>query len=157
MAEENKYCYFTIDDGTGVIRLKMFENLEHVNDIRESDKVLVIGFMKTYNDEVYVQPEFIKKLSSNEFYFHKIIREKLVKDSSILNNGEKFMESLAESEENNDEITLLIKLLKENDGMSFNELKEKLGVSEERIKEVLNTLMDLGDVFEPRKNFFKLV
>jgi len=149
IGEENKYCYFSIDDGTGVIGLRIFDNVETVENIKESDKVLVIGFLKNYNEEVYVQPEFIKKLNPNEFYFHKIIREILTKKEGLTKNINKDAE--------NDEITRLIKLLKENNGMNMESLKENLNIKEEKIKEILKTLMELGDVFEPKKGVYKLV
>jgi RPA family protein len=50
-----------LDDGTGKIVMRSFEESKVVKEIDVGDVVLVVGKVRTYNDEKYISPEIIKK------------------------------------------------------------------------------------------------
>ncbi|MFH1276671.1 MAG: OB-fold nucleic acid binding domain-containing protein [Candidatus Woesearchaeota archaeon] len=52
-----------IDDGTGNITLRIFEESNLVEEIGVGSTVIVIGRVRVYNDEKYVSPDIIKKIS----------------------------------------------------------------------------------------------
>ena len=62
VSPEKPFVSLTIDDGTGQIRIKLFDKLEMVSDINIGDTILAIGWLKYFNNELYILPEIIKKM-----------------------------------------------------------------------------------------------
>src|SRR3989344_77926 len=59
---EKKYAVLTLDDATGQIKLKLFgDDIKKFDEFNQGDTVLVIGLLRSWNNEVYVTPEIIKK------------------------------------------------------------------------------------------------
>ncbi|MDY6771555.1 MAG: OB-fold nucleic acid binding domain-containing protein [Candidatus Nanohaloarchaea archaeon] len=58
--DDESYGSFTLDDGTETIRAKFFQELDDMEGIEEGDIVHVVGKVREYDDEIYVQPELIK-------------------------------------------------------------------------------------------------
>ncbi|MGC8812443.1 MAG: OB-fold nucleic acid binding domain-containing protein, partial [Candidatus Aenigmatarchaeota archaeon] len=68
LSEDGNYSTITVDDGSEAIRVKMFkEKTELVQEIEVSDLVLVIGKLKEYNGEVYINGEIVKKVEDPNF------------------------------------------------------------------------------------------
>ncbi len=64
--------YFTIDDGTGKINARFFENAEeHLEKIDIGDLILLIGRPREFNNEIYINPEIIKKITNKEWITHR--------------------------------------------------------------------------------------
>lgn len=59
--DEETYGAITIDDGSEVIRAKFFQELEGMEGLEEGDIVQIVGKVRKYDDEIYVQPEFLKE------------------------------------------------------------------------------------------------
>ncbi len=60
---DNSYGSLTIDDGSGSIRLKAWrEDTAIFDGVKVGDMVLVIGRPRSFNNEVYINPELIKVL-----------------------------------------------------------------------------------------------
>ncbi|MBT3298663.1 hypothetical protein HN385_07060 [archaeon] len=53
-----------IDDGSGNIIMRIFEDNNIIKNLQVSDSILIIGRVRTYNKEKYIYPEIIKKISS---------------------------------------------------------------------------------------------
>jgi len=62
VSREKPYIALTIDDGTGQIRIKLFDKLEMAANINIGDTILVIGWVRYFNNELYILPEIIKKI-----------------------------------------------------------------------------------------------
>jgi len=62
--EEGKgFATITLDDGTGVIRTKMWGELAAtLADIKIGDLVLVVGRIRSFQDETYINGELIRRL-----------------------------------------------------------------------------------------------
>ncbi|MFX1475893.1 MAG: OB-fold nucleic acid binding domain-containing protein [Promethearchaeota archaeon] len=61
--EEKRYATITIDDGTDVIRVKMWgSDCERIEGIEVGDLVLVIGKIRRYQEETYINGEIVRKL-----------------------------------------------------------------------------------------------
>jgi len=59
---EKKYVFFTLDDGSGQMRLKAFgDDADKFRDIEQGQTVLVTGRLRSWNNENYVQPEIMKE------------------------------------------------------------------------------------------------
>ena len=59
---EGAYAGAVIDDGTGKISLRAFENIGVFSKADVGDFVLVIGKIRSFNDEKYVMPEISGRL-----------------------------------------------------------------------------------------------
>jgi uncharacterized protein len=60
---EKKFGSVTLDDATGQIKVKAFgDDVERFfGQLNQGDTVLVIGLLRIWNNEIYVNPEIIKK------------------------------------------------------------------------------------------------
>jgi RPA family protein len=53
-----------IDDGTGQITLRSFEDNKIIENLNIGDAISLIGKVRAYNQEKYISPEIIKKINS---------------------------------------------------------------------------------------------
>src|SRR3989338_3691869 len=51
-----------VDDGTGQVVLRFFEQLPLIEQIQIGNTILIIGKPRMYNQEVYLSPEIVKKV-----------------------------------------------------------------------------------------------
>jgi len=59
---ETKFTSLTFDDGSGQIKLKFFgDDVEKFKEVSQGQTVLVIGVLRNWNNETYIQPEIIKE------------------------------------------------------------------------------------------------
>lgn len=66
--EDESYCTLTLDDGTGVVKVKAFkEEARSIAKFELGDLVLTIGKLREYTGEVYVAGEAIRKLNDAKF------------------------------------------------------------------------------------------
>ncbi|MBT6941378.1 hypothetical protein HN992_02960 [Candidatus Woesearchaeota archaeon] len=63
-SEDGNYFSFTLDDATGTIRIKAFnEDTAKLTSIEKGDLVLVVGKLREYQEELYIAPEITKKVT----------------------------------------------------------------------------------------------
>src|SRR4030042_6946406 len=54
---EKKYSFFTIDDGSGQIKLKAFgDDINKFKNSLQGQTVLIIGLLRHWNNETYISP-----------------------------------------------------------------------------------------------------
>src|SRR3989344_7244880 len=59
---EKKYATITLDDATGQIKCKLFgDDVDRLAEFNQGDTVLVVGLLRSWNNEIYLTPEVIKK------------------------------------------------------------------------------------------------
>ena len=59
---ETKYTNLTLDDGSGQIRIKIFgDDVEKFKNINQGETVVVIGVLRSWNNELYITPNIIKE------------------------------------------------------------------------------------------------
>jgi len=59
--DEETYGAITLDDGTDTLRTKFFQELDDMDGIEVGDIVEVIGKVREYDGETYIQPELLKQ------------------------------------------------------------------------------------------------
>ena len=64
VSDDEKFASITLDDGTGVIRSKAFQNTRVIADIKAGTIILFIGWIRNYNDELYLVPEIVKPVTN---------------------------------------------------------------------------------------------
>jgi RPA family protein len=134
LSDDGNYCSITIDDGTEAIRAKTFkENVNLLKDVEVGSLVLVIGKVKEYNNEVYVNGEIIRKVEPNYESLRKL---------EILNE-------LIEQKKNVDEIKNLIEQMSEEELKEY--VKNKFGMDEESLQVVRENLRIVKEVdYKPK-------
>lgn len=60
--DDESYAFVVIDDGTETIRAKFFQDLFMFKKLDEGDLVSVIGKLREYDEELYINPEIVKKV-----------------------------------------------------------------------------------------------
>ncbi len=142
---ESKYSFFTLDDGSGQIKLKVFgDDVEKFKDFTQGQTVLTIGLLRHFNNEIYLSPEIIKQLDPKYLLVRKLENEKNqsraatpVPKEQVTAIKDKILEAIKTSEaEGGIETDKLI--------MNFRE------TSPEVINQEIKKLLEEGIIFEPR-------
>lgn len=142
---ETKFLSITIDDGSGQIKLKAFgDDVEKFKDFNQGETVLVIGTLRNWNNETYINPEIIRDQEPRYLLVRKLETEKeknknapLMKKDEIIAIKDRIIEKIRGAEETGgiekDKIIL--------------EVSE---VSPNIINQELQKLLEEGIIFEPR-------
>jgi RPA family protein len=68
VSEDGNYCSLTLDDGTSLIKSKTFkEDTKILKDYELGDLILLIGKLREYNGEVYINAEATRKVMDANF------------------------------------------------------------------------------------------
>lgn len=142
---ESKYISLTLDDGSGQIRLKIFgDDVERFKDIVQGQTILVIGLLRSYNNETYISPEILKEIDPKYLLVRKLENEKNkiespapLEKSQVTAVKDKILETIKTSEnEGGIEIDTIIMNSKD--------------ISPEIINQEIKRLLEEGIIFEPR-------
>lgn len=176
---DRSYGSVTIDDGSGALRLKAWrEDAAIFNSIKVGDMVLVIGRPKSYNGEIYVNPELIKVLEDpnwelvrklellkeygqpskiseavDELSYDKPLPQQASDAVSI--TEEEVVEDVTETLRQ--KIITLVESNSGDKGLEFSQLVRLSGLGESQVDSIVRELISEGEVFEPRKGFLKVV
>jgi len=185
--EEGKYRFISVDDGTGLIRIKAFgEDTKLLEGIKAGDLVLIIGKVKEYNGETYISCEIAKKVEPNYENLRKIeILNDLIEQKKVVDEIKKIVgkmsdeelkeyvmekfymdeESLKvvkgqiESKETDYKPVLLdmISKLDDGKGVEIKKLLEESKLPEHTLEEAMNELLANGELFEPKPGILKKI
>ncbi len=140
---ESRYISLTLDDGSGQIRLKIFgDDVEKFKNIIQGQTILIIGLLRSFNNETYISPEIMRQVDPKYLLIRKLENEKNRQDtpiekSQIIAVKDKILETIKKSEdEGGIEIDNIIMNLKE--------------ISPEIINQEIKKLLEEGIIFEPR-------
>lgn len=129
---EKKYASITLDDATGQIRVKAFgDEVEKFTQLTQGDTLLVIGILRSWNNELYLTPEIIKKKEPAFLLLRKLELEaeepKTLNKEKLIELKDKIMQMIKEAEkEGGVEIDKIIMTLKENSEIINKEIKKLL-------------------------------
>ena len=74
---EKKFIVFTVDDGSGQIKMRAFaEDVEKFKDFSQGQTILVIGVVRSFNNELYILPEIIREQEQKYLLLRKLETEK---------------------------------------------------------------------------------
>jgi len=74
---ETKFASITVDDGSGQIKARVFsEDLEKFQDLTQGDTIIIIGVLRSFNQELYILPEIVKKQDPKYLLVRKLEIEK---------------------------------------------------------------------------------
>lgn len=141
---ERQFATLTIDDASGQLRLKAFgEDIIPLKDIMQGDTLQIIGNIREWNGELYVQPEVVKKVDARWLLVRKL----------EIQNSRKEIESTAGASGQNDlkdSVLDKIKAAEEDGGIDTDKLIMDIEASPDSINEEVKKLLEEGLVYEPR-------
>lgn len=138
---EKKYGSLSIDDASGQLRLKVFgDDLAKLEPFTQGDTVMVIGLLRSWNNEVYVTPEIIKKKDPTYLLVRKLELEA---------DKPKTLER-SELQQIRDSILNLVKQEDEKGGVEIERMILEFKAQPEVINQEVKKLLEDGMVYEPR-------
>lgn len=144
---DKKYISFTLDDASGQIRLKVFgDDVDRFKNIIQGNTIVVIGVLRLYNNELYINPEIIKAQDPRYLLVRKLELEKLIKPvvsedkSEVVNTRDKIVENIKSSEP---------------EGIEVEKLVMELNSKPEIINSEIQKLLEEGVVYEPRPGILR--
>lgn len=143
---EKQYSFVTIDDGSGQIKLKSFgDDIEKLANTTEGQTIIVIGVLRYFNNEVYINPEIIKQAKPEYLLVRKLETEK-EKSASAPKVIER--EKIIAIKDN---ILNIIKEAESNGGVDLDEIIMKIrNTSPDIINQEIKKMLEEGIIFEPR-------
>jgi len=142
---EKKYTFFTLDDGSGQIKLKSFgDDVTKFEGVAQGQTVTVVGLLRNFNNETYISPEIIREQQPKYLLIRKLeIEQQSPKIISI--------ETKKQSIAIKDKILDLIKNSETEGGIEIDKLiMNQTGTPPEIINQEIQKLIGEGIVFEPR-------
>lgn len=156
----------TVDDGSGRISVRWFEEKDIFEGFNVGDVVLLIGRIREYGSERYVLPEILKKVENPRWIdFRKFelgkdnVDVEKVETAGREETVEVKQEIVTEDvvdEKNESAGDKVIEYIRKNDKGEGIDLSDILKV-EEKGEEIVNTLLQSGEVFEVRPGRLKVL
>lgn len=147
----DNYKTLTIDDGTGIISSRVFENNILSDEINMGDIVAIIGRPREYSSEKYILIEIIKKIDPSWAIVRKLELKNVKDDKNIINKSSVEEEDV---EISTNEIVKLIREMDKGDGVSIEEISSKDINDYEKI---IDILLKGGDIFEVKPGKLKIL
>lgn len=143
---DKNYIFFTIDDGSGQIKLKSFgDDSSKFKNASQGETVVVIGTIRNWNNETYIQPEIISDKDPKYLLVRKLELEKDRKDNAEPITDKKVVKALKDS------ILERIKNAEDDGGIDTEKIiLEERDASPDTINEEIKKLLEEGIIFEPR-------
>jgi len=141
---ETKFTSLTFDDGSGQIKLKFFgDDVEKFKEVSQGQTVLVIGVLRNWNNETYIQPEIIKEQDTNTFLSENLKLKRKNKTPDPVGRDQIVAVK--------DKILNTIKNAEEDGGIEMDKVIMNLrDISPTIINQEVQKLLEEGIVFEPR-------
>ena len=142
---EKRYSFFTIDDGSGQIKLKCFgDDVEKFRGFSQGQTVSIIGVLRHWNNETYIAPEIIKEQDIKYLLIRKLEIEKDRNKKSDVLGRDKIVAV-------KDKILSAIKSAEEDGGIEIDKIIMTLrDISPVIINQEIQKFLEEGIVFEPR-------
>ena len=142
---ERKFASITLDDGSGQIRARLFgEDTTKFNSIIQGDTLVIIGLLRSFNQELYILPEVMRKIDPKYLLVRKLELEKEI-PKQLTQQQKQEVRALR------DEVIDLIKNAEEREGIDKEDIIMKLKQSNPQIiSQEIKKLLEEGIIYEPR-------
>jgi RPA family protein len=154
------YGSVVLDDSSASIRLKVWgEDVSLLESLNTGDLVFVVGRYAMYQDERYVRPEIVRRVSMDWALFRRL---ELTKEYGLPSMQEKVLVKSEELpvEEVEPSLSLrenIISEIEKEDEVSESQLVEACKMPADKVLLVLQDLLKEGEVFCPKKGYYRLV
>jgi RPA family protein len=181
VSEDGNYAFLTIEDGTESIRAKVFkEKVGLIDGIEKGDTVLVIGKVKEYNGEKYINLELVRKVDVNYEILRKLELAKELENwrnftERVRNDLKEMSEEEVKKKYELDDDMLqairgsklepdykqklldIISKLDEGDGVEISKLFEVVSLPESTVEKILDELISEGSLYQPTPSKLKKI
>lgn len=142
---ERRYIFFTLDDGSGQIKIKCFgDEASKFKDVFQGQTVLVIGNLRNFNNETYISPEIIKEQDTK----YLLVRKLEIEKEKNRTNAPLAKEQIIAVK---DRILDKIKNSEKDGGIEMDKIIMELReISPEIINQEIRKALEDGIIFEPR-------
>jgi len=138
---EKKYGSLILDDATGQIAVKFFgDAVKEIEGIQQGDTLLVIGLLRSWQNQLYITSEIIKKKEPEYLLIRKLEIE--AEQKPLLSR-----EKVAALKDN---ILTMIKNSEENGGVDVEKIILELNELPANINKEIRRLLEDGLIYEPR-------
>lgn len=146
---ETKYLSFTVDDGSGQIRLKTFgDDTERFKNFFQGQTIVVIGLLRHWNQELYITPDIMREMNPKYLLIRKLETEK---EKAVSHNSGSAGLGKEQAIAIKDRILDMIKGAESDGGIETEKLILRLQeFSPGIISKEIQKLLEEGIVFEPR-------
>ena len=157
------YTDACIDDGSGKISIRAFEQNPAMDALEIGDPIFIIGRPREYGQEIYVLPEIIKKITNNKWLEVRLLELKKLKvvpvEEQDINEHDVPVEDAVVVEEvvedkNAIAVKNTIKSLDSGSGADDEDIIKHAGPEAEKI---ISNLLKHGDAFEVSPGKLKLL
>lgn len=149
------YDFFTIDDGSGRITVRSFENKNLSKNLELGTVVMVIGRPREYGGEVYIGPEIVKKIDDTAWVeLRKLELEIRPAPATIFPPEIKAEDITVEKVSNPQE--RVMGYIKQHDGGEGVGVEEIIGKYKDA-QAIIEQLQLQGDIFEVRPGRVKVL
>lgn len=185
--EDESYATITIDDGTEAIRIKAFkEGVGLLKGIEPGNLVLVIGKLKDYQNEIYINGEIVRKIQDINYENLRRLEllNSLIQQNKTLTEIKSLMNDMSEEElktyvkekygidgealqviieskkreiDYKPKFLEIIGSLDEGEGVEISKLFEIANLPENVVEKTIDDLLSEGFIFEPRAGKLKKV
>lgn len=149
----NNYKSIIMDDGSGEILARIFENDAKFDNIQIGNVVLVIGRPREFSSEKYVLIEIIRKIEPEWAKVRKLELNLDIKTTNTDFKSEKLESEIVIKSPKN-RILKLIKDLDEGEGVLVDNIPVNIN---EDIDKIVSVLLKGGDVFEVKPGKLKVL
>lgn len=143
---EKKYSNMVIDDASGQIQLRMFgDDVDKFKDFGQGDTIMVVGIVRSYNNDIYLVPEIIIKKDPR----YLLVRKLEVEAEKPVEVDKKEIKALRD---------LIIEMIKEGEelgGVETEKIVMNLDAKPELINEEIKKLLEDGLAYEPRPGMIR--
>lgn len=154
ISEDGKFGSITLDDMSETIRAKAFKSMKPIEAINIGDIVDLIGKVREFDDEIYVIPETVRKITNPNLELLR--RAELLLRKSASPTPTKPEEKI--SEEKEDIKAAVLKAIEsKKDGAVFEDIVKAVNASEDKIEETIDELLSEGICYEPSPGKIKKI
>jgi uncharacterized protein len=145
LSEDKNYLSLTIDDASGQLRIKVFgDEIQRFESLGQGDTVMVVGLLRSYNNELYISPEIIKVKDPRYLLVRKLEFDKNIQKpldtNKILIVADQVLNKIKNSEP---------------EGISGDKLINEIKEASEIINQEIKKALEQGIIYEPRPGIYR--
>lgn len=154
------YGSFVLDDGSGQVRVKVWADDFYLVEGRSvGEMVLVIGRISEFQNERYIRPEIVRVVDADWVLLRRLELVKIygvpAKEEKVILQTEK--NSVPEVEPSLAIREKILILIEKSEEIAEKDLLEQCAMPKEKVMVALYDLLKEGEVFSPKKGFYRLV
>lgn len=148
---------FSIDDGTGIIQLRSFDEGDIFSGKKLGEVVLIIGKPRVFNEQKYFVPEIIKKIENPLWIKFRSIELKNNAAKSVVEEETIFEEKTVSDVSGNLVDSVMKKIIELDTGQGVKITDVISFFNSNETNNVINILIEQGEIFEIKPGVVKTI